>query len=32
MFDGVPTYDGRGILQKTKSDSKLRTIGVASTD
>ena len=33
MFDGAPIYDGRGILNKTKSfDSRLKTIGVASMD
>ena len=33
MFDGVPIYDGRGILHRTKSfDSRLKTIGMASMD
>ena len=31
-FDGVPIYDGRGILHKTKSfDSRLKTIGVENS-
>src|SRR5215207_10122891 len=32
-FNGVPVYDGRGILRKSKLfDSKLKTIGVGNLD
>jgi UDP-N-acetyl-D-mannosaminuronate dehydrogenase len=33
MFNGVPVYDGRGILRKSRLfDLKLKTIGVGNPD
>jgi hypothetical protein len=33
MFNGVPVYDGRGILHKSRLfDLKLKTIGVGNPD